>query len=208
MDLEGNTIEQDDVVVVDGFPESLISQVPAGGRFVAPGTEVRLTVQLFEVPDVSGQSLSDASVSIRQNDLEIEASFVDPDGNPFDFDTSRFSQDADQSIVISQDPAANSNVLRGTTVQVVAQLVEIRGELVVTRVPDVRGLSVSEARDRVSELRLRLEVSGFQDADGNASIVEDVDVGGSAVVVSQRPPPGFRINGEDAVRVFVQPLDQ
>jgi serine/threonine-protein kinase len=88
---------------------TVVRSDPAAGTSVAVGTEVRLIVSngsLVRVPDVVGMALDDARTALKRAGLGSTQQFVD--------------STQPQETVIRTDPAAGSEVPRGTVVSVQA----------------------------------------------------------------------------------------
>jgi hypothetical protein len=122
----------------------------------APAEEPRVTAQPeVTVPNVTGRSLARARDRLEARGLELGT--VRPKGLP------------DTALVADQDPAAGGDVAEGTTVDVT---------LAATEVPDLDGLTLAEARER-------LEAEGL--AEG---AVTPWDAGEDWTVRRQRPAAG------------------
>ena len=88
---------------------SVVRSDPAPGTSVVVGTEVRLVVSngnLARVPDVVGTALGDALTALKRAGLGSTQRFVD--------------STQPQGTVVRTDPAAGSEVARGTVVAVSA----------------------------------------------------------------------------------------
>jgi serine/threonine-protein kinase len=89
---------------------TVLSQSPAGGTSVKPGSTVTLTVAKappqVQVPDVGGDTKDEARQALRANHLHVTV-VRDPVDTP--------DQDG---LVVKQDPQAGTNVDRGTTVTI------------------------------------------------------------------------------------------
>ena len=89
---------------------TVLSQSPAGGTSVKPGSTVTLTVAKappqVQVPDVSGDTKDEARQALRDNQLHVTV-VHDPVDTP--------DQDG---LVVKQDPQAGTSVDRGTTVTI------------------------------------------------------------------------------------------
>ena len=93
---------------------NVISQSPAGGSSVAPGTsvdiEVSLGVQMVTVPDVVGSTQAAAEASITSAILTVGSV------------TTEYSETVASGDVISQSPSAGSSVVHDTAVDLVVSL--------------------------------------------------------------------------------------
>jgi beta-lactam-binding protein with PASTA domain len=89
---------------------TVLSQSPAGGSSVKPGTSVSLTVAKappqVQIPDVTGDTKDEARQALRDNELKVRVVRRDVD-----------TPDED-GMVVAQDPQAGSSVDRGTLVTI------------------------------------------------------------------------------------------
>ncbi len=124
----------------DEFEENVVmGQRPEPGVQVSPSREVSLTVSLGpvreRVPSVVGQNERNAIINLGNVGFESEVSYAYSDSLLF--------REGD---VIEQLPVAGEDAPRGSLVQLVVS----RGpELRETQVPDVRGLTLSNAEARL-----------------------------------------------------------
>ena len=138
-------VEQSDDTVAEG---DVISQDPAGGSMIAPGTTVTLTVstgqEKVSIPRLSGYSYKDA-----KNLLE---------GDEYGLTVEKSEQDssAPKDEVINSNPPEGSQVEKGSTVTLLVS----RGE---SSVPDVVGLSVSAAKSKLEDAGFDVKVDGPSD---------------------------------------------
>jgi beta-lactam-binding protein with PASTA domain len=147
----------------------VLSQDPAAGVRVAPGTAVALTVavrppdQRIVVPDIVGKTMDEAWRVVGNAGLARG-----PIG---------FRDDPRHGLVIAQEPAAGTPVERSSSVHIVLgrQAMSER-----TQVPDLNGRTLVEARAALAGARLQLgEVTGPQ----NGRVVEQSEKAGAAVAV-------------------------
>ncbi len=118
--VDGTTLVLQPVEVeTDSFPEgSIINQAPPPGTAVPGGgvviVEVAVPIPVLAVPDVVGQAANPARRSIRREGFIVQESFIDRDGNPI-------APQNTSGDVVSQDPAAGTELLAGSTVRIVIQ---------------------------------------------------------------------------------------
>jgi len=120
---------------------------PASGGRVLRGHSVTVVLSsgppAVAVPSVTGQSVDDAQAAIRQAGLRPQV-------------TEQSSADVDAGQVISQTPAGGK-ADRGSTVQLVVST----GPAIV-EVPDVRGLSIDDARQKLQDAGFRVRVRSLR----------------------------------------------
>ncbi|MEM8490309.1 MAG: PASTA domain-containing protein [Pseudomonadota bacterium] len=159
---------------------NVISQEPAGGSDVAPGTAVNLVVSLGEelisVPDVVGLSQSVAEATLTGAGLAIGTI------------TTENSETVPEGDVIAQDPASGNNVTPGTAVDLIVSLGE---ELVA--VPDVVGLSQSAAEDAITTAGLLI----------GSITTDNSDTVPAGDVISQSPVGGSNVAPGTAVDLVI-----
>ena len=91
------------------------------------------------VPDVTGQTLEEATSELEDAGLEVGITYESSD-------------EAEENIVISQDPAALTKVEKGSTVNITVSSGEEEAELV--EVPNLSGLTASDAEQQLSDAGL------------------------------------------------------
>ncbi|MGB9373074.1 MAG: Stk1 family PASTA domain-containing Ser/Thr kinase [Jiangellales bacterium] len=152
--------------------DAVVSTEPAAGQPVAPGGSVTLVLSLgperYDVPSIVGTTRAEAEAALA--DLTLVPGEVDR----------RFSEDVPRGQVISQDPAAGTEVKRGAEVSFVMS----RGRQPID-VPDVVGDTRAAAAEEV-------EAAGLVARFGEA-FSDDVDKGR---VISQDPSEGTLFRGE------------
>jgi len=159
--------------------DKVLSQEPADGTLITPGTTVKLEVGVEDervpVPNVVGMLQEDATQELEDAgfvvEVEEEASSSVPEGR-----------------VIRQSPLPAQKVDPGSTVKIFVSTGPSKVE-----VPDVRGETEADARDELEGLGLTVEVV-YQDAPDPA------DVG---KVMEQIPLPGVEVDPGYSVRIFV-----
>ncbi|MEJ2870278.1 Stk1 family PASTA domain-containing Ser/Thr kinase [Actinomycetospora sp. OC33-EN08] len=155
----------------------VLSQDPAPGTLLAPGTAIQLTVgqqrQTIKVPDVTGQPVATARTTLEGVGLEVTVS-GDSSGN---------------ATVASTSPAAGSTVAVGSTVTVTAA----NGDRV--SVPDITGKSRGDAI-------AALAAAGFSgNLQATSQDVDDPNQDGK--VLSQSPSAGSQAGKGDTIQVTV-----
>lgn len=145
----------------------VISQNPAGGTVMPPGTTVNFVVsrgpQPVEVPGVSGKNLADAQATIAGAGLIVGMI------------TLRYSDSVPEGFVISQEPSAGSMVLPGTAISLFVS----QGPQPVP-VPIITGKTQTEAQQILAESGF---VLGSVTQDWSATVP-------SGIVISQNPAGG------------------
>ncbi|MFD0414463.1 Stk1 family PASTA domain-containing Ser/Thr kinase [Streptomyces sp. NPDC127108] len=155
-DLEGTPLDKakdklDDAglgagMVTKAFSEdvekgSVISTDPGAGKVRKAGSAVALVVskgRAVELPDVTGDSESDARAELEDAGLKVR---IAPE---------RVTSDEDKGTVVKQSPSGERTIAEGDTVELTIS----KGPPLV-EVPDVEGMSVDEAKDE-------LEAAGFE----------------------------------------------
>lgn len=126
------------------IPENkVISQSIEAGKMVAQGSTVKLVVSsgvaAVEIPDVVGKEESEAVSILYEAGFKVS---TDTD----------YSDDVEEGMVISMNPAAGEKVAEETMVTLI---VSIGPETKKTEVPDLRGLSESAAKDKLAAANLK-----------------------------------------------------
>ena len=169
---------------VDRRPSETIEEgiatrtVPAAGEEVERGERVQLFVssgpEQVEVPDVTGLSRDSAEDLLSEAGLEVTVE-------------ERESEEPEDD-VISQDPAAGSEVDRGTTVTIT-----VSTGIEMVSAPDVVGLS---RRDAIAQLRgVGLKAAPRE--------VDVTDASQDGAVIDQRPAAGIEIEKGKSVVIMV-----
>ena len=118
---------------------------PGAGSRLQPGTAVELIVssgrEITDVPDLSGMTLDEARRTLEKAGLALKGQVEEEESD---------SVPAGQ--IISQNPAAGSQISKGTEIAVTVSTGKKQ-----VRVPDVKGLSLDEARSTLESMGLRLE---------------------------------------------------
>lgn len=146
---------------------TVTKQDPTGGSQAKKGSDINLVVsqgsEKLEVPDVRGMTEAQAKKAL------VTAGFT------LGKTTEEYSDSVEEGQVISQDPAGGSEANKGTAVNIVKS----KGADTVS-VPDLRGLSVSEAQSKAQK-------EGFNFSQSGSEYSDSVDEG---CIISQNPSGG------------------
>lgn len=120
---------------------TVIKQSPGAGSHVKAGRKIQLTVSKGAepgvVPDLKGKNLAEATEMLHAAKLAVGKVTV------------QYKEGAAQGAVLSQDIEAGKKVAAGTKVDLVVNI--SKGQSVV---PDLKGLTLSDARERLSSMDL------------------------------------------------------
>lgn len=120
---------------------TVIKQSPGAGSHVKAGRKIQLTVSKGAepgvVPDLKGKNLAEATEMLHAAKLAVGKVTV------------QYEEGAAQGAVLSQDIEAGKKVAAGTKVDLVVNI--SKGQSVV---PDLKGLTLSDARERLSSMGL------------------------------------------------------
>lgn len=120
---------------------TVIKQSPGAGSHVKAGRKIQLTVSKGAepgvVPDLKGKNLAEATEMLHAAKLAVGKVTV------------QYKEGAAQGAVLSQDIEAGKKVAAGTKVDLVVNI--SKGQSVV---PDLKGLILSDARERLSSMGL------------------------------------------------------
>ncbi len=120
---------------------TVIKQSPGAGSHVKAGRKIQLTVSKGAepgvVPDLKGKNLAEATEMLHAAKLAVGK------------ETVQYKEGAAQGAVLSQDIEAGKKVAAGTKVDLVVNI--SKGQSVV---PDLKGLTLSDARERLSSMGL------------------------------------------------------
>jgi serine/threonine-protein kinase len=173
-------IERDFSDTVD--KNRVVETRPAARTPLTLGSTVSLVVsrgrEQVEVPDVVGQDRDDARSRLERVDLAVEVTEQESSEEP--------------GTVISQDPAAGTEVAKGDTVTLT-----VAKEPSEVEVPDVRGAAVNDALDALAE-------AGFRPRQKTV-LVDTADEDG--FVIDQDPGPGERRKKGSRVTIQVGRFD-
>ncbi|MBR5344202.1 MAG: Stk1 family PASTA domain-containing Ser/Thr kinase [Clostridia bacterium] len=167
---------------------TIFQQMPAADSSANKGDTITVTVskgrdtqKASRVPNVTGYTVNEARDRLAQDDLNYSVFSVEISDEPVDQ-------------VLRQSPAAGADVPDNRTVALT-----ISGGR--AEVPDLTGMTLLEAREKLAEVNLRLsekvETEENQDADGRNRVAWQSD------------PPGtpMRINAEVRVKIYVRPSE-
>ncbi|MCC9704779.1 Stk1 family PASTA domain-containing Ser/Thr kinase [Streptomyces sp. MNU76] len=121
----------------------VISTQPGTGTEISSGAAVRIVVSRgapVEVPDVSGDSVADATAELEQAGLKVKIA------------SGRVNSEFDKGLVAEQAPGVGKQVGQGDTVTLTLS----KGPVMV-EVPDVVGDSVDEATQRLKDAGFEVE---------------------------------------------------
>lgn len=120
---------------------TVIKQSPGAGSHVKAGRKIQLTVSKGAepgvVPDLKGKNLAEATEMLHAAKLAVGKVTV------------QYKEGAAQGAVLSQNIEAGKKVAAGTKVDLVVNI--SKGQSVV---PDLKGLTLSDARERLSSMGL------------------------------------------------------
>lgn len=122
----------------------VIDQTPAAAKLVKPGRKIYLTVNTaanptVEVPEVVNLSKRNAEIQLKNSGLQI---------GTISYESSRF-----RSTVLRQSVPAGKEVPKGTVVDLAVS--DGLGEKLV-KIPNIKGLRLSEAQQKLQEAGLRI----------------------------------------------------
>lgn len=181
-ELKSRGLEPDIKKIVDEAEEgTVISQNPDAESKVKRGRLIRLMVstgpESVTIPDVIGQSLSDAKLILGNEDLRYKVEEI-------------YSEEYDQGIVADQDPPG------GTKTETTEVLLKVsKGkEPKTAKAPSLVGLTLSAAQSEVGRANLIL------DEPVQSQRSEEYLVG---YIISQNPAPGTSLNEGEGISVVV-----
>ena len=122
----------------------VISQSVADGEALEENERVWIVIskglEKVSVPDVSDKKAEDAKVLLEAAGFTVK-------------EEEEYSEDIEEGMVISQDPEGNTEAAKGSTVTIVVSKGE---EVKVSKVPNLKKKTVSEAEAALSEVNLKL----------------------------------------------------
>jgi beta-lactam-binding protein with PASTA domain len=158
-------------------PNTVFDQDPDGGSLVAPGSKVTLFVvesaETVFVPSVVGLTFDEANQLLVARGLSVNPVREQSDTVPLDE-------------VISQNPAADTEVNEGTEIQLVVSSGPEQAQI-----PALQGVPLQSATDQLTALGFEVVIE--QEA-------SDVPAGS---VTRTDPPAGSQVSRQTQVRVFV-----
>ena len=159
--------------------DTVMSSSPAAGVEISPAIPVDLVVsdgpEVIEIPDVTGLTERDAIAALTDLGLRFTVS-------------EEYDNQTPDGEVIRTDPSAGAEALSGDTILIVVSL----GPAPVT-VPDLKGMTETQARSAVEGVGLQLRVS--------ASTQPVADQSQDGLVVSQVPTAGSTAEQGDTITV-------
>ena len=161
-----------------------IRTVPKEGSSVTKGTRVRLLVsqgpEQVTVPDVTGLSQASAESRLRDAHLEVQVDEQE-------------SEDVREGDVISQNPAAGTDVARNSTVTIAVSTGKPK-----VSVPDVVGMKEAKANSTLSR-------AGLTPSRQEREVTDPAQDG---VVLEQRPGSGSEVDKGSQVVIVIGVLKQ
>ena len=161
-----------------------IRTVPKEGSSVTKGTRVRLLVsqgpEQVTVPDVTGLSQASAESRLRDAHLEVQVDEQE-------------SEDVRDGDVISQNPAAGTDVARNSTVTIAVSTGKPK-----VSVPDVVGMKEAKANSTLSR-------AGLTPSRQEREVTDPAQDG---VVLEQRPGSGSEVDKGSQVVIVIGVLKQ
>lgn len=179
--------------VLPGNGTRIVSQVPAAGTRVLPGSTVRAT--FVEVLSPVGPQPARRNVpSLAGLTREAAQQALEDVGLSAQFERQGAVVPGNGTRVVAQSPAAGTQVFVGSTVRVT--YIEVAGPVVLppllVSVPSVQGQRLGEARPALEALGLEVATVG------------PVGLPARLRVVGQSPAPGTRVARGSTVRLTVQ----
>ena len=172
---------------------------PAAGSMLRPGTTVTLSVssgpEITDVPDLTGLTAQEAQEALEEAGLLLNSQVNE-----------ERSDSVEAGQVLSQNPAAGSQISKGTQVSITVSA----GPNLVT-VPSLRGMQLEEAQATLGSLNLVADVSYLDSASPEGQVLRVIDVGsqvapGSTVTLEvsngmiMSMPDVTRLNRADALQ--------
>ncbi|MDI6641266.1 MAG: PASTA domain-containing protein [Elusimicrobiota bacterium] len=166
-------------------PQSVIRQSPSGGMTVREGKIVKVTLSkgsdLVFVPEIIGQSVKIAELTIRRNQLAIRTK------------TQVYSLKFSKDTVVSQTPSAGSIVEKNTPVDFTISLGAPPEGIIL--MPDFVGKNITEATNWLSRENLNFELK--------EEISETTPTTPTDIVLGQSPQPDTVLTGEVPIEITV-----
>ena len=158
---------------------TVIKQSPGAGSHVKAGRKIQLTVSKGAepgvVPDLKGKNLAEATEMLHAAKLAVGKVTV------------QYKEGAAQGAVLSQDIEAGKKVAAGTKVDLVVNI--SKGQSVV---PDLKGLTLSDARERLSSMGLMV-----------GSVTTKEDSAPKGTVIGAEPEFGIVLSEGSVVTLIV-----
>lgn len=177
---------------------TVLDQTPPENTQVKPGRRVYLTVNsgstpMVQIPNVAGMSLREGINRVRTVGLSVEDTRPDSIPSPY------------PNTITRQEPAAGDSLREGSNVTLWYST-GLGDEYV--EVPDVTGLPVDEAQERLNERKLRSIVveSGPSDEDadqGEEDLTSGLEPAATDTVARQSRDPGTSVRAGFEVRLYL-----
>ena len=159
----------------------VLSQTPAAGTDVAPGTEINLAVSLgpnaISLPDITGLAERTGLFQLIQEGFGADEKLL--------VTIEEFSLDVPQGFIIRTEPLPGTLVPRTGTITIYVS----QGAAIV---PDLTGLTVAEARLLMEELDLTLSV-------GSETVPVTPESQLEGLIAGQEPPAGSQVGPGAAI---------
>ena len=161
------------------LPGTVILQQPVSGTKVDEKTKIKVKIskKLEEVviPDLSGLTEEEATRVLMAKELKLKVSGTQ-------------HSDIEKGLIISQNPLAGEKGAKNSQVSVVTS----SGQDMIT-VPDVTGLTLGQAREKLKETNLNLKLEEGQIAEDDSILIE-----------TQAPPSGDKIQSGGTIEVTLK----
>ncbi|MBS1813739.1 MAG: PASTA domain-containing protein [Acidobacteria bacterium] len=192
----------------------ILSQSPQPGQKVRSGWHVRVTEstgpQKVAIPDTTGQSTREAAMSIRRSLLELGS-------------VSHLPAPGTSEVVLAQTPPPNAEGVDKPQVSLLLSAPEEPAANAYV-MPNLTGLSLHEAQKRIAQTGLRLVAvaptapppilpvapMGTIQMPGQIAPIAVAPVAPppppapvTGTVTMQTPQPGYRVTGEDVIKVYL-----
>jgi serine/threonine-protein kinase len=160
----------------------VISQDPLPGFEIKPGRDVRIILskgpESVVVPSLSGLPFNQARIVLDENGIAI--------GNV----ARVYHENASIDTILSQVPSPGNTIHRHRKVDLLVSLGERPSDFMM---PDLSGLSIDEAIQRMEKVGLVLGVARSVTRSGQPA----------NKIVGQSPSPGYRVSARDAVNLTI-----
>ncbi|NLB88827.1 MAG: PASTA domain-containing protein, partial [Syntrophomonadaceae bacterium] len=167
--------------------DEVISQDPKGGMKVKEGREIKVViskgVELISIPNVVGQTIADAELTIRNEGFTVGAI------------TKTYDSKYPENTVISQDPTSGTKKPKNTTINLMISQGEPPQRI---EMPQLIGLTLNDARNKLQENNLILGEIKKEDSNeyfADVVIAQDIQAGvlvdeESSVILTVSKGPG------------------
>lgn len=164
--------------------DRIISQREKPGMEVREGQTIGVTlsrgVEKVTVPDLSGQTLEEATLALAQTGLAMGTT------------EEQYSDEFEKNTIIAQEPAAGTEVPRQTAIKFIIS----KGKKpVLLKMPNVTGLSLSAARAALEAMGLKVP---------DAAVIQEASTDFfPGTVIGQEPQPGLEVEKGSSVKLKV-----